>query len=318
MDSLNRASAQTYRIYSGAIVALLLLAACDAPRNFDSYQAAITQFQGATDSTATVALRYVRDINAFEQEYEFKLLEGDASRELDLSKLMSPAFSPEAIRARSQAFDVLKQYTQMLAELAGSDATDRWKAATERAKTSADTLLKNLSDNIGILGGLPIANLTSPLKTIADAIAAEIINAKRAKALDAAIVKAAPAIQSISGGLREDLSFVVRQRDSVNQLNLVALKIEYQMVREAGNNSTRLKILKTVQQALDARMATLETLQGLSQALDRFDAAHDALVKYAKSDKGPQSLSGLIAVVRHYAAVAKEVFDSYKALSAAQ
>ncbi len=74
MDSLNRAYAQICRIYSGAIVALLLLAACDAPRNFDSYQAALTQFQEATDNTATVALRYVRDINAFEQEYEFNTL----------------------------------------------------------------------------------------------------------------------------------------------------------------------------------------------------------------------------------------------------
>ncbi len=32
MDSLDRAYAQICRIFSGAIVALLLLAACDAPR----------------------------------------------------------------------------------------------------------------------------------------------------------------------------------------------------------------------------------------------------------------------------------------------
>ena len=112
------------------------------------------------------------------------------------------------------------------------------------------------------------------------------------------------------------MDFVVRQRDSVNQLNLLALKIKYQTAREAGNDAQRLKILTKVKQALDARMQTLETLQGLGQALDRFDAAHDALVKYAESDKGPQDLSGLVTIVRQYAAVAKEVFESYKALSA--
>jgi len=303
-----------FRSALGIVCGLLLLAACETPRDFNAYQSAITQFQQATDTTATIALRYVGDINKFEQDYEFKLLEQDPTRELNLLKLMSPAFSPEAIRARAQAFSVLKQYTQMLSELAGSDAADRWKAATERAKTSADTLLKNMSEKTDVLDKLPIANIASPLKTLVDVIATEIINAKRAAALDAAIAKAAPAIQKISAGLKEDLAFVVRQRTSVGILNLSALQIQYQTAREAGNTGKRLQILKKVRKALTSWSETEETLQGLMHVMDRFDAAHDALIKYARSDKGPQNTSDLVTIVRHYADLAKTVFDDFKAL----
>jgi len=301
----------------GALAVTLLLAACGTPRDFNIYQQTVGEFQTATDRTAAVALDYVQSINSFERDYELKQLREDSSRPLDMSKLADPILSPKAISARNQTFGVLKQYTQMLAALADSDASERWKAASERAKASADELLTNLSRDNNTLGKLPIADLTSPLKTISDAIATEIINAKRSAALDSAIEKAAPAIQEISAKLREDLAFVIRQRDSVKQLEIAQLTIDYAQAQQAGDNSLRTKLLTAIDQALKAREEGLSTLQGLLQTLDRFDAAHDGLVRYAKSDKGPQDLSDLVAIVQSYAATADEVFESIKKISEA-
>lgn len=308
------------RIAFVAVALSLSLSACTAPSSFDAYRSTIAQFQEATDNTATVALLYVRDINNFEQDYEFKLLEDDDSRQLDARKFLKPAFSPTAIRARSQAFSILKQYTQMLAELAASDAGERWRSATKRVQASGDALATTLSgDGDGkVLKGLPIEGITSPLKTLVDAVGTDIINASRAAALDSAILKAAPAVQLISAGLRDDLEFVEKQRDSVNLLNIADLSIKYEQARLAGSKAARLSILKKVRQALESRNRTVATLQGVRQALEQFDAAHDALVNYAKSGKGPQDISDLIAIVDRYTAVATEAFESYKAARVSQ
>lgn len=298
---------------------LLLLAglsACSTPRDFTIYQETIGEFQAATDKTAAVALDYVQSINSFERGFELKLLREDPKRPLEISKLSEPILSPQAIAVRDRTFGVLKQYTQMLAALAESDVSERWKAASERAKASADTLLTDLNSETGLLGDLPISDITSPLKTISDAIATEILNAKRSAALDAAITKAAPAIQEISATLREDLAFVIRQRDSVKQLEIAELTIRYAEAQESSNNSARLSTLTKIDQALQARTQSLATLQGLIQTLDHFDVAHDALVRYAKSDKGPQDLNDLVTIVRSYSDAAKDVFDSFKRLNA--
>ncbi|HIC81940.1 MAG TPA: hypothetical protein EYP07_13425 [Kiloniellaceae bacterium] len=301
----------------GVVALVAGLAACSAPRDFTVYQETIGEFQTATDKTASVALDYVKGINTFERGFELKLLREDPDRPLIISKLSEPILSPQAISARDRVFGVLKQYTQMLASLAASDASERWKAASERAKASADTLLTDLNANSGILGDLPIADVTSPLKTISDVIATEIINARRAAALDAAIGKAAPAIQEISATLREDLAFVVRQRDSVKQLEIAELTILYAQAQETDNNAARLSTLTKIDQALQARTQSLSTLQGLVQTLDQFDAAHDALVRYATSDKSPQELSDLVSIVRSYADSASEVLESFRKVTEA-
>lgn len=301
----------------GGLVLLAVLAGCSTPRDFTIYQETIGEFQGATDRTASVTLDYVQSINTFERGFELKLLREDPNRPLEIRKLAEPILSPQAIAARDRTFGVLKQYTQMLAALAESDVSERWKAASERAKSSADTLLTDLNNETGLLGNLPINDITSPLKTISDVVATEILNAKRTRALDAAITKAAPAIQEISAKLREDLTFVIRQRDSVKQLEVAELTIRYAEAQQASNNAARLSTLTKIDQALEARTQSLSTLQGLIQTLDHFDTAHDALVRYAKSSKGPQDLADLVTIVRSYSDAADSVFESFKRLSEA-
>ncbi|MGF1594851.1 MAG: hypothetical protein ACFCUW_16335 [Kiloniellaceae bacterium] len=298
----------------GAFGLALLLGACGTPRDFTVYQQTIGDFQTATDRTASVALEAIQGINSFERDYELKLLREDPRRPLDVARLDTPVLSTAAIDARDRTFRVLKQYTQMLAALADSDASERWKAASQRAKAAADALIENIGQQSATLAQLPIAEATTPLQAISDAVATEIINARRAAALDAAIAKAAPAIQDISALLREDLAFVVRQRDSVKLLEIAELSIAYGQAQIDGNNAARLRLLGDIDTAVRARSRDLATMQGLMQSLDQFDAAHDALVRYAVSDKGPQELSDLVAIVQSYAATAEQVFESFRAI----
>jgi len=296
----------------GSVAAVLLLAACGTPRDFTIYQQTVGDFQRATDQTATVALEAIGGINDFERDYELKLLREDAARPLDMTRLDTPVLSPAAIDARDRTFRVLKQYTQMLAALADSDASERWRAASKRAGDAATALAENLTANSVTLADLPLAEAVSPLQQIAEVVGTEIINAKRAAALDAAIGKAAPAIQEISALLREDLDFVIRQRDSVKQLEIAQLSIAYAQAQLDGNNAARLRLLGELDAALKTRTRDLATLQGLVQSLDQFDAAHDALVRYAQSEKGPQELSDLVAIVSSYSATAEQLYESFK------
>jgi hypothetical protein len=279
----------------------------------------IGSFRSSTDLTATVALKYVRSVNQFESEYDLTLLKENPARPLDARKFLNPSFSSEAIRVRIRTFNTIKEYGQLLASLADSDAPDHWKAASARTKSSAESLLKSLTVNPK-LKGLPIlesaAGALSPLKMLVDVIGTEMINAKRSEALSAAIKKASPAITKISGALSEDIAFVEKQRDSVNLLSISNLSLAYGNAQRSGNNSKRLSILKNFEKALDSRLKTVETMQGLRQALNGFDASHDALVAYAQSKKGPQNLSDLAAVVQHYAGTAKDLFDAFVAIEA--
>ncbi|WP_193370468.1 hypothetical protein [Pelagibius marinus] len=312
LSKADRRAATPFRQALSGLALTLLLAACGTPRDFSVYQETIAEFQKATDQTATVALEYVHGINDVERENELKLLREDPDRLLDARKLATPVLTAEALRARDRTFSVLKQYTQMLADLADSDASERWKAASERTAAAAELLIEDLSNVAPSLASLPITDAISPLRTISNVIAKEIIDAKRARALDAAIEKAAPAIQDISALLREDLEFVIQQRDTLKQQEISQLSIEYAQAQQLGNEPVRLAKLREIDQKIRARKEGLITLQSVLQTLDQFDAAHDSLLRYARSDKGPQDLYDLVAIVRNYAATAEEVFAAFK------
>jgi hypothetical protein len=98
----------------------------------------------------------------------------------------------------------------------------------------------------------------------------------------------------------------------VKLLEIAELSIAYGQAQIDGNNTARLRLLGDIDTAVRARSRDLATMQGLIQSLDQFDAAHDALVRYAVSDKGPQELSDLVAIVQGYAATAEQVFESFR------
>lgn len=303
-----------YRIVLAAAVSIVAVG-CSTQGNFQSYQKVISEFQTATGQTSAATLDYIGSVNKFERDYEFRRLRENGKRKLDVRTLIRGKFMPEAIQVRVQVFTVLRDYTGMLAKLADSDATERWKASTGRLKESAETLIGTLADTkiAPKIKDLPVAAVSGPLKSLADAIGSSIINKKRSDALDGAILKAAPQINRIAELLRRDVVFVTRQRASVALLDLSKIAIEYSEAQQANDDSRRIRLLESLQDALDTRETQLARLSSLEEALNGFSGAHDALVAYAKSDKGSRSLNDLIVGITRYVNIANEIVAARKA-----
>jgi len=261
------------------VFAAISLSGCaTAPSSFGQYKSTIQQFQTATDSTATATMAYIQDLNNFERSLEIKMLRDDRARELNLPKYFTGnQFDLTAIDTRSQAFQVIKDYTKMLAMLADSDAETRWVAATGELKKSVDLMTGSTAGQ---------SDYTSALTDIANFAGKAWINGKRSKALDEAIVSAAPAIEEISALLGEDMQTVYNQRITAMDLPLFDLLLEYNDI-QAGDTSTssekrRNKLLDELTVIVASRDTTIETLNNLQHSMQAFDAAHLSLVSYAK------------------------------------
>lgn len=286
----------------------LTLAACaTAPSSFDQYQSTIQQFQVATDNTSAVTLEFILDLNNFERRLEIERLRADPARVLDLpNNFIANKFDPKAIATRAQAFQVIKNYTNMLAMLADSDAESRWVEATGALKSSVDQMTSSIE------GG---SNYSSALTEIANFAGKNWINGKRSKALDEAIISVSPAIEEISALISQDLETVVNQRITAMNIPLIELVGEYEAIQSeqasGAREAKRNKKLDELVKVLAGRDATLATLNGLQRTMQAFDAAHAVLVKYAKSDKGPQDVSDLVVVVNRYSALADSLMSSF-------
>ncbi len=308
-------------------LATVLLTACiSAPTSFDQYQESIQSFQQATDQTAKVVTAYISDLNEFERRVELDSLRASPTRQLDMSgKLLADRFDPKAIEIRIRVFAVLKQYTSLLAALAGSDSPDRWSKAAKNLGTSAAALLGTLNQNADAVG---------PLTTIINLAGREWINATRSAALDTTFLGAESAIQDLSDLLKDDLQTVISQRITIVDEPLIDLAGAYdglwcpppkntnpdheKCIADGKRERQRLAVLDQIEAALAKRSQTLITLEGLEQALDGFDSAHQALVEYGQSEKGPQDLNDLIVVIDRYRAAADSVSLSFKSIKSEQ
>lgn len=296
------------------ILAALVTACAGDP---ESYSDAIGKFQIATAQTAAAMKPIIADRNASQRRLEFALLRVDKSRKLDIDYLRQDLYDPDAIAVRVKTFQILTGYTDLLAKLANSQAGDDWKKAAQNLKTSADGLITN----IGKLTGNSTSKLrayTGPLTAIIGAVGAEYIRLKRSKALDLAIKTPAENIKVLSGLIREDLDWVIFSQKRAEDILLGQLAVSYAVLHASATTSekSRLALLADVEKQLNIVSRTAALGPQINATLLAFDKAHDALVTYAKSDKGPRSLKNLIATVEQYKGLAETVFAAFREIQA--
>jgi hypothetical protein len=294
----------------------LVLGGCSTG-NFDAYKDSISKFQTATIQTSAVTAGYFDDLNDFERRLTLAQLRSDPKMPLDVpNQFLRDPFDPRAIEIRKQSFQVILSYTDLLAQLAGSDAPQRWQASTAKLKDSAGGLISTVSKLAGSTDkeekaiATQAEGLLAPLQILLSFAGTEIINLERTKALDRAIKTASPAIVQLSAALKDDMGTVYAQRVTVVLDPIARLSIAYTQAQEAGNESQRLKLLGDLETMLANRQKQLADLRKIQTALDTFDRAHSALVAYAESDKGPQTLAELINEVERYAVVAQSAYDA--------
>lgn len=300
-----------------ALMLAVALGGCGTA-DFDEYKGVISRFQTATTQTSAMTVGYFDDLNDFERRLTFAGLRSDSGMQLNIpQQFLRDPFDPRAIELRKQAFQVILIYTDLLAQLAGSDAPERWQASTQNLKDSADGLLSTIDKFAGSDDpkeksvAKEAAGLLEPLRILLSFAGTELINLKRTKALDRAVKTASPAIEALSAALKRDMGTVFAQRATIVLDPIAMLGVAYSKAQDAGNESQRLRILDDLETALADRQTQLAELRRIETALDTFDRAHGALVAYAESDKSPQSLSELIGEVERYAMVAQSAYDAF-------
>jgi DNA-binding FrmR family transcriptional regulator len=267
----------------------------------------IDDFQTSVNLTTTAIGTYYLELNSFERELYLQERLLDPSKEVltternpkDPSKIIPTAlagrvFSAESIKARTDAIRLLGAYGRNLAELAGTDAPARVAAAS-----------KVLGENLGRLG-TTFDNLTgdqTAKKFVAPAgalsaafgvIGQLVLEEKRDAALTKAIQEAAPQVRIIIDLLEEDLeTVIVLQQLTGTKAALTELITYYNKNRQNLNLEERRKALDEIYRAQERYdIAVAFNPSGLMSSLRD---AHEALVKYATSDRTPQNLASLVS-----------------------
>ena len=332
------------RLVSVAAVALSL-GACASTADFDRYTESVTAFKTATDKTSQAVAAHVLMVREVDRTRMFTQLAetpnpcdlGWVKRRMENGSAYSVRdcaflaveivrkgrFNREAIAARRQVFDVLNQYTTMLNAVIASDAPARWDSAAKGLGAASGALLTTVDgvDKAGDDGKLgPLKELLDedgPVTRLISFAGQEWIDYRRAQVLDAVITEAKPQIDRISMLLRKDFEFVRKREAFEADEALSGVVFSYAeatstAIDDPSKDPMRKLTLAKVKTAVVANETKLAEIQSIGSAMDAFDDAHAALVAYAESAKKPEDIAALVAVVKRYAAAAKDVYEAYK------
>ena len=274
------------------------------------YKEPISKFQKSVNASSLVISTYYLEMNQFERNVYL------AMRLLDEEKIEQPkvvkgeTFSAKSIKARLEAIRLLGVYSGRLAELAGTDAPERFGKGMETlgtnlgglastfSKLSNDSSAKEYSTQFGILG------------KIAGQIGQMILAAKRDEALTKAIIEGEEPVNKILGLLEKDLT------DRIDLLQKTGASVGLAAYIEEYNNLLKLNDYKqmTWQQQRKLRKQLLEEIRkeavrreiavafNPSSLVKDMKDAHDALVKYAKSDRKPKDFAEFVSAMEAFEA----------------
>jgi hypothetical protein len=292
-----------------ALLLLLSLAVMATGCGDKEFVKNIDEFQTGINLTTTAVGTYYSELNSFERELYLQERLFDPSKEVlseekdpkDPSKSIPTAlagrvFSVESIKARTDAIRLLGAYGRNLAELAGTDAPSRVAAAS-----------KVLGENLGRLG-TTFDNLTGDqtakkfaapagaLSAIFGVIGQLILEGKRDAALTEAIQEAAPQVRIIIDLLEEDLEVViVTQQLTGTAEALTELTTYYNQNRQKLNLEERRKFLDEIRRAQERYDIAMAFNPG--DVMSSLRDAHEALVKYATSDRKPENLAAMVSAL---------------------
>lgn len=230
-------------------------------------------------------------------------------------------FNEDSIKARMDAITLLGRYGQRLAELAGTDAPERFNSAAQALGTNLFNLQGTFQDLAG--AGDPSAkDFISPIGKIVGAIGKMIIERKRDEKLRIAIAEAAPAVRTVINQLERDLNeIVVPQRLSGNSQSLQQLIVFYNCAVNPGSMAVDMCPAPPPALNLEQRRQLLNNIGDAAQRYELFKAnnpaevlsklrdAHEALVDYAE-DRSSRNLTTLIASLDSFRSSTQQIADA--------
>lgn len=303
-----------------AMLAVLLLACAipsgcvrvDMAQPLKSFKDSITESGQALGSYYTTLNAFNRDIYFTQLAYSGDKLQG-TDAEGKPTPLRGTNFSPEAIKARTDAITLLGIYAQRLVDLADSDAPEKALAASGEIGANLKTLAGRFAD-LGVAVDPAAADYAEPIGKLIGELGKLYVSERRAELLREMIVTGEPPIKRIFDALDRDFSLVI------NPIHLTGEKVKLGMM-VASYNDRRMAL------SPEARLTRLAEIGAQADRYERFVAAspsnliasirraHAGLVGYAGSKRTPEDWSQLIKTVNELNAETRGLVDSIKALT---
>jgi hypothetical protein len=303
------------------LILMVSITGCDN----SEFKKRIADFQESVGLMSNTVGTYYTEMNQYERDLYLQNILLNPEKTVNTGKAFPNIFGPfsgESIKARMDAIALLGRYGQRLAELAGTDAPERFASASQELGTN----LFNLSTTFNSLAGAgdpSASNFVTPISKIVGVIGKIILESKRDKKLRMAIEEAAPSVRTVLDLLEKDFNeVIVPARISGNAEALSDLVFFYNCLDRTGTPPAapfsakcpnppvkataveRRDLLNKLNQATQ-QLVLFKTANPV-EAINGMRDAHEALVQYA-SDRSPKNLTALISALDSFKSSAQQV-----------
>jgi hypothetical protein len=279
---------------AAALVALALAAGACAQRRWSE---PIARFKTDVDRSVVVVSAYYTALNDYERHLYLERAYADPAEELLLvdatghpTPLAGLVFTARAIRARTDALALVSLYARRLADLAGSNAS----ATFARNAGALGSSLKQLPATLTELAHADpgAAAYVKPVTGLLGAVGQMYLETRRDEALERAIADGAPEVRAVLRALGEDLAGAIDPLEKTGEREVLAqLVVDYNENRTRWSESRRRRQIADIEKAARGFAAAVasdptDVLRGLADA-------HEALVQFARSGRGPADRANL-------------------------
>jgi hypothetical protein len=294
-------------------IALALLVSCRQP---SAYKPTVGKFRDSASVVIESTKSYLVALNKTERDRYIQRQSADSLqiRLVEIEEVQ--AFTPDAIGARLRALDQLADYSDLLYQLATSDAPETAKArATDLGKA-----LDSLSGEVAKLSGAKNAGFKAAVDKafpiIGDVLKA-IVDRRIEEALKQAIVAGETPVTTLIQAIKVDAELAYQLKRNALSAHRAAAVNEYNREFEKGPQADRAK-LKTYADLISQTEDRWELFQTARpvDGLDAMQRAAAAMVKFAKTPKpNITDFASFVEAMEAFSSTAKRVGEAVKQLS---
>lgn len=283
---------------------LLIVGLTSGCTHITGYRDPISTFRGATAEVVTSSRAYLTEMNKVMRD-SYIDLQATRLEPIDPSRTYDEIFSPKGVELRLKALSALGRYAELLDSIANSDAPDK---IGKEAQALGDAVAKLGGDVQGLPAGAndSFKQGVGVFSRFFAQFAALAVQKEMENALNKAIADGQNTVEGLTAALKKDLSAAFELRRSALSQRWNAAVDAYNLQLKGGKSPDPAELrraaaeLKTSLDAID-RLVTANP----ADTMDAFSAAHEALVKYAKSKKKAEDLAALSDAMLAFAARAK-------------
>lgn len=286
----------------GWALVLMLLAGCKTP---GSYREPVALFQQGNTKASTALGQYYSELNRFERDVYLDERLYDPGLEVFAADaagrptpLVGTLFSPESIQARMDAIALLGVYAERLATLAGAENAGKLPEGATALGTQLGSLGQQLQTLAG-QGDSTASRYVEPVTTLVGVVGSLFLEAMQGQALQKALEQGSPQVNAIIDLLEKDMVEVLGPQRLTGAKQALAFRVMYyNLQRSKLTLAERRAVLDDIRRASESYEAlVVANPVELARALRD---AHEALLRFARANREPESFEELSAVMRSF------------------